>query len=333
MIFWNGTWDQFLEFFDYMNGCHHTIKFDIPCYNAEDNSCNFLDLKISIKDGVIRTDLYRKPTDKPRALLPSSAHPTHITQNIIYSMAFRLLRICDNEDTFEERLSELKTHFLIPRNYSSKLIDLQFQKVRNLPGNNFTDRHKLALVKRQKVQKSDRVIGFFNYNPLLPKISTVLSKHHRTMINENPELSEVFPEPPMAVLRQGPNLRRLLCKAKLTKVTRNRPRAAHRSSAGWKRCSSSGGNPCNQCPFTPVSALSITSHITGYTHNITSAINCKTKNIVYAYKCKKCPSNFNINTSKRIHKMPVQRGIVATNYIGKSISFYYYHPVVLGNSN
>ena len=64
-------------------------------------------------------------------------------------MAFRLLRICDNEDTFEERLSELKTHFLIPRNYSSKLIDLQFQKVRNLPGNNFTDRRKLALVKRQ----------------------------------------------------------------------------------------------------------------------------------------------------------------------------------------
>ena len=68
-----------------------TIKFDTPCYNAEDNSCNFLDLKISIKDGVIRTDLYRKPTDKPRALLPSSAHPTHIQQNIIHSMAFRLL--------------------------------------------------------------------------------------------------------------------------------------------------------------------------------------------------------------------------------------------------
>ena len=33
----------------------------------------------------------------------------------------------------------------------------------------------------------------------------------------------------------------------------------------------------------------------------------------------KCPTNFNINTSKRIHQTPVQRGIVATNYIGKSI--------------
>ena len=122
----------------------------------------------------------------------------------------------------------------------------------------------------------------------------------------------------MAALRQGPNLRRLLCKAKLTKTIRNRPRAAHRSSAGWKRCSSSGGNPCNQCPFTPTSAVSITSHITGYTHIIKSAINCKTENLIYAYKCKKCPTNFSINSSKRFPKKPVQKGVLATNYFGKS---------------
>ena len=36
-------------------------------------------------------------------------------------------------------MAELKTHFLFPRNYSSKLIDLQFQKERDLSGNNFTD--------------------------------------------------------------------------------------------------------------------------------------------------------------------------------------------------
>ena len=233
-------------------------------------------------------------------------------------MAFRLLRICDNEQTFETRLEELKKHFLIPRNYRSKLIDNQFDKVRNLPGSDYTERRKLALIKRPKNKQTKRVIGVFDYNPLLPKISTVLSKHHRTMINENPELSEVFPEPPMAALRQGPNLRKLLCKAKLTKVTRNRPRAAQRSAAGWKRCSSSGGNPCNQCPYTPSSATSITSHITGYTHHINSAINCKTENLVYAYKCKKCTVNFSINTSKRLPKQTIHKGLSATNYFGKS---------------
>ena len=74
----------------YLNSTHSTIKYDKPCYNADDNSCNFLDLKISISENKITTDLFRKDTDKPRALLPSSAHPNHIPNNIIYSMALEI---------------------------------------------------------------------------------------------------------------------------------------------------------------------------------------------------------------------------------------------------
>ena len=65
------------------------------------------------------------------------------------------------------------------------------------------------------------------------------------MVSENPELKDVFPEPPMAALRQGPNLRKLLCRSKLPKFSRNPKRASHRNSAGWKRCSASGGRSCN----------------------------------------------------------------------------------------
>ena len=57
-------------------------------------------------------------------------------------MAFRLLRICDNEELFEERLSELKNDFLIPRNYNSKLNNNQFDRVRKLPGNTYMYRKK-----------------------------------------------------------------------------------------------------------------------------------------------------------------------------------------------
>ena len=64
--------------------------------------------------------------------------------------------------------------------------------------------------------------------------------------------------------------------------------------------------------------MSITSHITGYTHVINSAINCKTENLIYAYKCKKCPISFSINTSKRTPKKPVKKGVKATYYFGKS---------------
>ena len=296
LVIFTGSWEQFEEFFEYLNSTHPTIKYDEPCYYSDTNSCNFLDLKISITENRIRTDLFRKHTDKPRALLPSSAHPNHIPNNIVYSMAFRLLRICDSEEKFNERLAELKHEFLIPRNYGSKLIDEQFTKVKTLPGENFNERRKLALEKKAKAQKSDRVIAPFGYNPVLPKLGAVLAKHHKTMLTDNPDLKKVFPQPPMASLRQGPNLRRLLCKATLPKLNRNPTRATHRTTNGWRRCSTTTGRQCPICPLTPVSAVSVTSHLTGYTHTIQAPLNCKSENVIYLWRCTKCGHNFTVNT-------------------------------------
>ena len=72
-----------------------------------------------------------------------------ISKNIIYSMGFRLQRICSDENIFEKRLAELKTNFLIPRNYIPKIIDSEFQKVKELPGANFTEKGKFALEKKK----------------------------------------------------------------------------------------------------------------------------------------------------------------------------------------
>ena len=80
---WKGTWEQFLELHNFMNQCHPTIKFDVPGYDPETNSCNFLDINISVLEGKIVTNIYRKETDVPRSLLPSSSHPGHVTQGIV----------------------------------------------------------------------------------------------------------------------------------------------------------------------------------------------------------------------------------------------------------
>ena len=100
-----GSWEEFCEFFNYLNSFHTTIEFDKPCYNKDENSCNFLNLKISIDHGVIHTDLYRKPTDKPRALLPSRPPLIQITsQQILCTVwlsacsACVILKKCLKED-------------------------------------------------------------------------------------------------------------------------------------------------------------------------------------------------------------------------------------------
>ena len=128
------------------------MKFDQYEHNKDVNSCNFLDLSSKIENGKIITDLYRKETCKPSALLPSSAHPGHITANIAYSLAFRLLRICSTAELFESRLKELRNDFLIPRNFKPTLIDTEFEKVRQLPGDTFSDKKKAGTKKsREKI--------------------------------------------------------------------------------------------------------------------------------------------------------------------------------------
>ena len=85
-------------------------------------------------------------------------YPGHIFSNI-YSMAFRLLRICSTEKIFEKRLSELKNQCLLPRNYHSKVIDSQLKRVRNLHGENFKEKRTLSLKKKPRTKEtSDRVI-------------------------------------------------------------------------------------------------------------------------------------------------------------------------------
>ena len=114
-----------------------------------------------------------------------------------------MLRICSNENVFENRLEELKNNFLIPRNYHSKVIDNEFKKIRNLPGGNFIERRKKALEKKKcnRDESKNRIISPFDFNPLLPRISSVLNKHFKAMLFKKPDLQSTFSNPPMAALR------------------------------------------------------------------------------------------------------------------------------------
>ena len=147
-------------------------------------------------------------------------------------MAFRLLRICSREEIFEIRLEELKNKFLIPRNYHPKIIEAEFQKIRNLPGINFFERRKMSLEKKQpKDKQTNRTTAPFDFNPFLPKISSVLDKHFKAMLLKKTD-------PPMAALRQPPNLRKILCRSKLYPITRadKYSRKCHKNAPGWKKC-------------------------------------------------------------------------------------------------
>ena len=72
---------------------------DVQCQCQPNVSVPFLNTSCSIKDGSIVLDLYVKPTDINRYLLPDSCHPESCKENIPLSLAMRIVRICSEAET------------------------------------------------------------------------------------------------------------------------------------------------------------------------------------------------------------------------------------------
>ena len=112
---------------------HPTIKFTAEWSKT---SINFLDVTVSLIEGVIETDLYVKPTDSHQYLQSSSCHPFHCKEGIPYSQALRLNHICSETNFFDKRCNDLE-RFLLERGYSSKLVQKEILEQKKLQEMNY----------------------------------------------------------------------------------------------------------------------------------------------------------------------------------------------------
>ena len=224
-MLWAGTEAQLERFIEYLNGLHATIKVTAT-YDFKTREVSFLDVLVSIRDGKVVTDLYRKLTAVCQYLLPSSCHPSFVTRNIPFSLCYRLLRIVSDPVTLNIRLHELK-NMLVSRQYNSKVIDKALARIAKI------DR-KTALLKVEKKNTSGKVNFVVPYDPRFPPINPIVQKHFKVM-NEDPHLKRVFQSGVQISYKRNRNLRELLCRAKLyPSIQNSRPK---RAQTGWRRCS------------------------------------------------------------------------------------------------
>ena len=106
---WEHGEEKLKSFIDNINKIHPTIKF---AADWSKTSIDFLDVTVSIAEGVIETDLYVKPTDSDQYLLSSSCHPFHCEKGMPYSQALRLKRICSKNEFFDKRCNDLEKYLL-----------------------------------------------------------------------------------------------------------------------------------------------------------------------------------------------------------------------------
>ena len=146
--------DKFLEF---CNNSRHGMVFETSEDSVSTERVPFLDVLVILRDGVLHTDLYTKPTDKFQYLNFKSSHPYHQKTSLPYALALRIRRICTYNTDFKRHCDDLTDH-LRKRGYKLGLIKEGIRKAAAL-----TREESLRLTSTNKL--NDRMVFSTSYNP------------------------------------------------------------------------------------------------------------------------------------------------------------------------
>ena len=211
---WEHGEEQLNSFIDNINKMHPTIKFTVDWSKT---SINFLDIPVSIAEGVTETDLYVKPTDSHQYLLSSSCHPFYCKKSIPYSQALTLNRICSNNEFFDKRCNDLEKYLLV-RGYSEKMVRKEILRARAIPRDALLD-------KVNNQEKQNKITFNITYHPVFRDVRRILEELYVIFApDDGPK--KVFPDVPMIGFKNNKNLKAHLVRSQLPdldEVGRSKP--------------------------------------------------------------------------------------------------------------
>ena len=253
------------SFIDNIYKMHPTRKFTVDWSKT---SINFIDVTVSIAEGVIETDLYVKPTDSHQYLLSSSCHPFYCKKGIPYSQALRLNRICSNNEFFDKRCNDLEK-YLLERGYSEKMVRKEILRARAIP-------RDALLEKVNNQEKQNKITFNITYHPVFRNVRKILEELHVILASDDGH-KKVFPDVPMIGFKNNKNLKAHLVRSQLPdldEVGRSKP-------CGGKR------PPCHLCENMKGTCTFKSKHL-NEVQKINKEYNCNSKMAVCLIECEIC---------------------------------------------
>ena len=161
---------------------------------------------------------------------------------------------------------------LLSRGYHPKIIQDAFERVKKIKRAN-----ALEKVSKSKERKTPLII---TYHPAMPPISSIMKKHWKVMIEDDPRMKRFHPNPPIVAYKRSKNLRDILIRAKI-----NTKRKSQRKINGFFMCH----RMCMLCALIPKEGYkSHTCNKTKKSYKINMPTNCTTKSVIYKISCEKC---------------------------------------------
>ena len=159
------------EVINEINSFHPTIKFRADWSKEK---VNFLDVEVILKNSVLSTGLFVKPTDTHQFLDPRSCQ------------TLRLNRICSDNSNFDKRCNEPES-WLFEKGYSEKMVRKQVLRAR--------EHSRESLLEKVKSESNQRKLTFnITYYPVFQNVRNILQELHilLTPDQEHKKVSRIF---------------------------------------------------------------------------------------------------------------------------------------------
>ena len=266
----------FIQNFDQF---HPTIKLT---WDISDTKTNFLDTTLTLTQGIIKSTLYTKPTDRHLYLFYHSCHPNHNKNSIPYSQALRIRRICSDDKDFDTNCQNLKT-YLLARGYKPNLISTSISKAKSI------NRSALLEPKQPTPNNKSQIIPLVTtYHPSV-NVNRIVQAFKTTLLLD-PTLNKVFEGSRfLTAYKHPPNLRDILVRAKFCSA----PTTSTRTQPGTKVCNQ-GCKVCKHIDPNP------NININNVSHHIYGKFTCTSTDLVYLISCTKCPSFYIGETGRKL---------------------------------
>ena len=121
-MIWTGTKQELLTFLEKLDSKHKTIKFE---HKISHINISFLDTLITTT--LVKTTLYRNPTDQQSYRHPNSDHQKSLKISIPYSQVLRIKTICSTLTGYKKHCGILKQNF-IQRGFEENILKDEIDK-------------------------------------------------------------------------------------------------------------------------------------------------------------------------------------------------------------
>ena len=162
-----------------------------------------------VQDNKISTDVNCKSTDTHQCLRYGSCHSRHVKKEIPYGQGLRVKRISSTEESYRNRLQDLRSNF-IKRGFKESLVDSEFERARVKTRDSLLCRD----VNRRDNKGNKRLPLVMTLHPALSGVGKIMESL-RPILHASEDMRNIFEEKPMVIYRRPKNLKNNLVRSKL----------------------------------------------------------------------------------------------------------------------